>query len=54
MQIVSNQGVKCPDAIGNLMCCANNYIPGEVIQNSIGIVEDNAKAFYTRLCVLAP
>jgi len=39
-----NQGIKYLDEISYLMW-ANSYFPGDIIQNSIGIVVGNAKAF---------
>jgi len=46
LQIVSNQGVECPDKIGKLMW-ANAYVPWDVRQNTINIVIGNPEA--TRL-----
>jgi len=43
-QYFFNQGIKCPDEIGNLMRAKTN-ISGNAIQTSIGTLVGKAKAF---------
>jgi len=46
IQLASNQGIKCPDKMGNLMW-ANTSVPGYVIQNSVSIkVKHSHKNIY--------
>jgi len=50
---IFNQGIECPNEIGNLMW-AYTYVPCGVMQNSIGNLADNAETFNARLYVSAP
>jgi len=53
IQIVSQQGNKCPDTIVNLVW-ANTYISRYVMRDSVGIAIRSMQALHTGLCVFAP
>jgi len=46
---VSIQDIECPDEIGDLMK-ENTYIPGNIMQNSVGVLVVNTEEFHVCHC----